>query len=93
MTNNTQEFFTLIFLVVLSLHPSFKTNYRYIAPIPVAARYKEWVCGRSLAGIVGSNPAGVWMSASCECCVLSGVVLCDELITRPTECGASLCVI
>jgi hypothetical protein len=27
-------------------------------PIPVAARFKAWVCGRSLAGIVGSNPAG-----------------------------------
>jgi hypothetical protein len=25
--------------------------------IPVAARSKAWVCGRSLAGIVGSNPA------------------------------------
>ena len=27
-------------------------------PIPVAALFKAWVCGRSLAGIVGSNPAG-----------------------------------
>ena len=27
-------------------------------PISVAARSKEWVCGRSLAGIVGSNPSG-----------------------------------
>ena len=27
-------------------------------PIPVAARSKAWVCGRSLAGIAGSNPAG-----------------------------------
>jgi hypothetical protein len=26
--------------------------------IPVAARSKAWVCGRLLAGIVGSNPAG-----------------------------------
>jgi hypothetical protein len=26
--------------------------------IPVAARSQTWVCGRSLAGIVGSNPAG-----------------------------------
>ena len=29
-----------------------------ILPVPVAARSKAWVCGRSLAGIVGSNPAG-----------------------------------
>ena len=27
-------------------------------PILVAARSKAWVCGHSLAGIVGSNPAG-----------------------------------
>jgi hypothetical protein len=27
-------------------------------PIPVTARSKAWACGRSLAGIVGSNPAG-----------------------------------
>jgi len=26
-------------------------------PNPVAARSNEWVCGRSLAGIVGSSPA------------------------------------
>jgi len=26
-------------------------------PIPLAARSKAWVCGRTLAGIVGSNPA------------------------------------
>ena len=41
-----------------------------------------WVCGRSLAGIAGSNPAGS-MNVSCECYVLS-------LVQRsPTECGAS----
>jgi len=27
--------------------------------IPVAARSKAWDCSRSLAGIVGSNPAGI----------------------------------
>ena len=27
-------------------------------PIPVTARSKAWVCGRSVAGIVGSNPSG-----------------------------------
>jgi hypothetical protein len=26
--------------------------------LPVAARSKVWVCGRSLAGIIGSNPVG-----------------------------------
>jgi len=31
---------------------------KYLKPITVAARPKAWVCGRSLAGIAGSNPAG-----------------------------------
>jgi hypothetical protein len=30
-------------------------------------------------------PPGAWMSVCCECCVLSGRGLCDELITRPEE--------
>ena len=30
-------------------------------------------------------PMGAWMFVSCECCVLSGRGLCDELITRPEE--------
>jgi hypothetical protein len=38
--------------------------------IPLAAWSKVWVCGRSLAGIAGSNPAGVWMVVFFECCVL-----------------------
>ena len=30
-------------------------------------------------------PAGAWMFVCCECWVLSGRGLCDELITRPEE--------
>ena len=57
-------------------------------PIPGAAGSKAWVCGRSLAGIAGWNPAETWMSFSLECCVWSGRGLCIGLITRPEEsCG------
>ena len=41
-------------------------------------------------------PPGAWIFVCCECRVLSGRGLCDELITRPEEsyhCAASLCVI
>ena len=31
---------------------------KYLKPITVAARSKAWVCGRSLSGILGSNPTG-----------------------------------
>jgi len=38
--------------------------------MPVVPRVKAWVCGRSHAGITGSNPAGAWRSVSCEWCVI-----------------------
>jgi hypothetical protein len=60
--------------------------------VPAATRSKAWVCGRSPAAIVGSNPAGDMVV---ECCVFSGRVLCDKLFTlqrSPTDCGVS-CVI
>ena len=37
---------------------------KLMGPVPVAARSKAWVCGRSLAGIVGSNLAGAWIETS-----------------------------
>ena len=45
-------------------------------PVPVVARLlRLWV----------RIPPGAWMSVCCECCVLSGRGLCNELITRPEE--------
>ena len=38
-------------------------------------------------------PPGTWMSVCCECCVLSGRNLCDELITRPEESYRMWCVV
>jgi hypothetical protein len=43
------------------------------------------VCGRSFAGITGSNPPGAWMSVSCERCVLLGRDLCDGPIPLSEE--------
>jgi hypothetical protein len=43
----------------------------YSMPIRVATRSQAWVCGRSVAGMAGSNPAGS-VVVSCECCVFSG---------------------
>jgi hypothetical protein len=61
--------------------------------VPVGARSKAWVCGRSLAGIVGSNSAGgMVVSLCCGCCVLSGRGFCVGLITRPEESYRLWCV-
>jgi len=57
-----------------------------------AAPSEASVCGHSLAGIAGSNPAGAWMSVCCECCMLSGRGFCDELITCPEESYWMCCV-
>ena len=34
-----------------------------------------------------------WMFVCCECCVMSGRGLCDELITRPEESYRLWCVV
>jgi hypothetical protein len=53
-------------------------------PVPVAARLlRSWV----------RIPSGAWMFVCCECCVLSGRGLCDELITRPEESYRLWCVV
>jgi len=38
-------------------------------------------------------PPGAWMFVCCECCVLSGRGLCDELIIRPEESYRLCCVV
>ena len=65
-------------------------NAEVFSPIPVAARPKAWVCARSLAAVVSSNPAR-GMDVYCECCVLSGRGLCVGLNTNLDE-SYRLCV-
>jgi len=67
-----------------------KPNFK-LWPTPVAARSKAWVCGRLLAGIVGSNPAG-GMDVSCECYVLLGRVLFDGPTPSPVDSYGVWCV-
>jgi hypothetical protein len=45
-----------------------------------------------LLGLIVRIPPGALMYVCCECCVLSGRVLCDELITRPGEYYRMWCV-
>jgi hypothetical protein len=39
-------------------------------PVPVTTLYKAWVCGSSVAGFVGSNPAGDIDVCICVLCVV-----------------------
>jgi hypothetical protein len=38
-------------------------------------------------------PPGAWMFVCCECCVLSGRGLCDELTTHPEDSSRLWCVV
>jgi len=52
--------------------------------LPVAARLLRWWV---------RIPPGAGMSVCCECCMLSGRGLCDELITRPEMSYEVWCVV
>ena len=71
----TVEIGTLVF--------SLLTGYSVIGTL--AAQCKAWVCSRSLAGIVGSNPAGGRMYVCRECCESSDSGHCVGPIIRPEE--------
>jgi hypothetical protein len=53
---------------------------------------RRWSKAARLLGLWFRIPPGAWMSVSCECCVLSGGGLCDELVTRPEESYRVWCV-
>jgi hypothetical protein len=84
--NSVLKVFTNLVTLVNS-HPIFASKFLKILglSVPVAARSKVWICDRLPADIMGSNPAGAWMLAFYECCVLSGRNLCDEPIICPEE--------
>ena len=58
----------------------------------MAARSKAWVCDRSPAEIVGSNPAG-GQDVCLLCYVLSGRGLYEELIALPEQSYRLWCVV
>ena len=57
--------------------------------IPCRSQWPRGLRRRSSAARLLSSwvpiPPEAWMFVCCECCVLSGRGLCDELITRPEE--------
>ena len=65
---------------LLLVRTSICAYFGLVFPILEAARFKALVYGRWLAEIASLNPAAD-MDVFCECCVLSGRVLCVGLIT------------
>ena len=69
----------------------------FFLPVPVTARSKAYVYGRSPAGTVGSNPTGgmdvFLLCVLCVCFQVEVSVTSWPLVQgSPTDCGASLCV-
>jgi len=64
-------------------------NYNYAGKYERPSHWPRCLRHRSktahLARLWVRIPPGAWMSVCCDCCVLSGRGLCDELITRPEE--------
>jgi hypothetical protein len=88
------QFFT--FIAFISLHKQCQYCCCTKLPIPVAARSKALVCGRSLTETVGSNLAGEWMSVfvNIQCCQVEVSTSDWSLLQRSsTECGVCLSVI
>jgi hypothetical protein len=72
------------------------TNFRSIRLIVCRS---QWPCGlrrgsaaAHLLGLWVRIPPRAWMSVCCECCVLSGRGLWDELVPRPEESYRLWCV-
>ena len=91
--NPINSFFKLC-IILNSLIPFF------IFPLILSDRRSQWPrCLRrrsAAAGLLRSwvrIPPGAWMFVCCECCVLSGRGLCDELITRPEQSYRLWCVV
>jgi hypothetical protein len=71
----------------------------YIMYVYMCVCLSQWPCGlrrRSTAarllGLLVRIPPRAWMAVSCECCVLSGRGLCDELVPRPEKSYGVWCV-
>jgi len=74
---------------------NFRTNNVTLLMGEVALGRSQWPRGLmfgSATAIVDENPAGAWLSVSCECCVLSRRGLSVGLITSPEESYRVWCV-
>ena len=73
------------------------THNRQIAMPPVGFEPTisagEWPAPAHLLRLWVRIPPGAWIFVCCECRVLSGRGLCDELITRPEESYRLWCVV
>ena len=74
-------------------------NITSVQSINSRSQWPRGLRGTSISAAAGLRrswvriPLVAWTSVCCECCVLSGRGLCDELITRPEESYLLWCVV
>ena len=96
--NNIDADWTTWVPMIPDISAVFKWNDWMLGTLPKWPRVPSTILLRQgfavtrLLGLRVRIPPGVWMSVSCECCVLSGEVLCDGPITRPEESYRLCCV-
>jgi hypothetical protein len=67
--------------------------FRWYRAVHVRVRAGEWPVAARLLRSWVRIPPGAWIFVCCECHVLSGRGLCDELITRREESYRLWCVV
>jgi hypothetical protein len=80
---------------VENLWEKYRDNFNQVVYVNCRSQWPRGVRnGSAVTYVLGSwfrILPGAWMSVCCECCVFSGRILCDELITRSEE-AFRLCV-
>jgi hypothetical protein len=76
---------------VLTLHITVTQIYSSRSQGPRGLRHRS--AAARLLRLWVRIPPRAWMFVCCECCVLSGRGLCDELITRPEQSYRLWCVV
>jgi len=63
--------------------------------MPMAARSKAWFCGRSIAGIAGSNPTGghgCLSAVSVVCCQVEVTVEGRSIVQGVSQCDGKVSI-
>jgi hypothetical protein len=79
------------------VHLNFSPVYLTTLPVPGRCQsprgLRRWFAAARMLRLWVRIPLWEWMFVCCECCVLLGRGLCDELITRPEKSYRLWCVV
>ena len=95
--NSSYKAFSQFSSYILVARPAYPLSFSNRNSIHCRSQWPRGLRRRSAAARLLRSwvriPPGAWIFVCCECCVLSGRGLCDELITRPEESYRLWCVV